>query len=110
MVTMITLHMVNKEKVEQAMALLEKNTELAAKAKGLVSRQVLFSRKDPLKGYSITTWETKEDMEAFRLNPERPPILTDPEGGAVYEKTPQGNVLLFTSTDTDIYDLVYDSK
>ena len=109
MVTMITLHMVNKEKQEQAMALLRKNTELAGKAKGLVSRQVLFSQKNSLKGYSITTWETREDMEAFRVNPERPPIVTEGEEGRVYEKTPEGKVLLFTHTDTDIYELVYSS-
>lgn len=109
MVTMITLHLVNKENQERAMALLKKNTDLAAKAKGLVSRQVLFSQKNPLKGYSITTWKTKEDMEAFRTNPERPPITIEPEGGRVYEKTPEGDVLIFTHTDTEIYELVYSS-
>lgn len=109
MVTMITLHLVNKEKREQAMALLKKNTDLAAKAKGLISRQVLFSQKNPLKGYSITTWATKEDMEAFRINPERPPMVIEAEDGRVYEKTPGGNVLIFTHTDTEIYELVYSS-
>jgi antibiotic biosynthesis monooxygenase (ABM) superfamily enzyme len=109
MVTMITLHLVNKEKREQAMALLKKNTELAAKAKGLILRQVLFSQKNPLKGYSITAWETKENMEAFLISPERPPLVTEVEEGRVYEKTPEGNVLLFTYTDTEIYELVYSS-
>jgi len=104
MVTMITLHLIAKENREQAMALLKKNTALAKKAKGFVSRQVLFSVNDPLKGYSITTWKTREDMEAFRVNPERPSLVS--EGKKMYEKTPKGNVLLFTYTDTDIFELV----
>ena len=109
MVTMINLHIVNKENLEQAMALLKKNTDLAKKAKGFVSRQVFFSVKDPTKGYSITTWETKEDMEAFSGNPERPPIITEGEEKRVYEKTAKGNVLLFTRTDPDIFELEHSS-
>jgi heme-degrading monooxygenase HmoA len=107
MVTMITLHLVEKENRGQAMALLKKNTELAKRAKGFVSRQVVFSVNDSLKGYSITTWKTREDLEAFRVNPDRPPLVT--EGKRIYEKTPRGNVLLFTHTDTDIFELAYSS-
>ena len=109
MVTMINLHIVNKENLEEAMTLLKENTDLAKKAKGFVSRQVFFSLKDPTKGYSITTWETKEDMEAFRVNPERPPIVTEGEEKRVYAKTKKGKVLLFTQTDPDIFELVYSS-
>ena len=109
MVTMINLHIVNNENREQAMALLKENTDLAKKAKGFVSRQVFFSVKDPTKGYSITTWETREDMEAFRVNPERPPMVTEGEEKRVYEKTAKGNILLFTRTDPDIFELVYSS-
>lgn len=109
MVTMINLHIVNKENLEEAMTLLKENTDLAKKAKGFVSRQIFFSLKDPTKGYSITTWETKEDMEAFRINPERPPIVTEGEEKRVYAKTKKGKVLLFTRTDPDIFELVYSS-
>ena len=109
MVTMITLHMVAKENREQAMALLKKNTDLAKKAKGLISRQVFFAVDDPLKGYSITSWKSREDMEAFRLNPERPPLVYEGKEKRAYEKTPKGNVLLFTSTVTEIFELVYSS-
>ncbi len=106
MVTMITLHIVAEENKQQALALLKKNTELARKAKGFVARDILFSSKDPLKGYSITAWETREDMENFRLSPERPPLVYEGAETRVYEKTPAGLVLLFSRTDTDIFELL----
>ena len=105
MITMITLHMISKENREQALAFLKKNTEVAKKAKGLVLRQVFISQKDPLKGYSITSWKTQEDLEAFRKNPDRPRMVTEGKDASVYEVTPKGKVLLFTRTDTEIYDL-----
>ncbi len=106
MVTMINLHMVNPEQRERAIRLLKKNTELARKAKGFVSREIYFSAKDPLKGYSIATWETREDMEAFLKSPGRPALVTEGKEKRVYEKTPEGNVLLFTSTDPDVFELI----
>lgn len=106
MVTMITLHIINEEHREQAIALLKKNTELSRKAKGFISRDILFSVDDPLKGYSITTWETRENLENFRVSPERPPLHTEGEESRVYEKTPAGLVLLFTRTDSDIFEVL----
>ena len=106
MVTMINLHMVNPAERERAIALLKKNTELARKAKGFISREIYFSTKDPLKGYSIATWESREDMEAFLGSPGRPALVTEGTEKRVYEKTPEGNVLLFTSTDPDVFELI----
>jgi heme-degrading monooxygenase HmoA len=106
MVTMINLHIVNPEQRERAIRLLKKNTELARKAKGFISREIYFSTKDPLKGYSIATWETRADMEAFLKSPGRPALVTEGPEKRVYEKTPDGNVLLFTSTDPDVFELV----
>ncbi|HTZ80401.1 MAG TPA: antibiotic biosynthesis monooxygenase family protein [Stellaceae bacterium] len=106
MVTMINLHIVNPAERERAIRLLKKNTELARKAKGFVSREIYFSAKDPLKGYSIATWETREDMEAFLKSPGRPALVTEGPEKRVYEKTPAGNILLFTSTDPDVFELV----
>ena len=109
MVTMITLHYLAKENREQAMELLKKNTELAENAKGLISRQVFISINDPLKGYSVTSWETMEDLESFRHNPERPKMEYEGDEKRIYGRGPQGRVLLFTQTDTDIYELEYSS-
>jgi heme-degrading monooxygenase HmoA len=109
MVTMITLHMLSKDNRKQAMEILRKNTELAQKAKGFVSRQVFISANDPLKGYSITTWKTREDMENFRKNPERPPLMFEGEERRIYEKTSQGNILVYTHTENDTFELVYGS-
>jgi heme-degrading monooxygenase HmoA len=106
MVTMINLHIVNPEQRERAMWLLKTNTELARGAKGFVSRNIYFSVSDPLKGYSIATWETREDMETFLKSPGRPALVTEGPEKRVYENTPNGKVLLFTSTNPDVFELV----
>jgi heme-degrading monooxygenase HmoA len=106
MITQINLHIVNPAERERAIRLLKKNTELARKAKGFISREIYFSAKDPLKGYSIATWASREDLEAFRINPDRPPLVIEGPEKRVYEKTPDGNVLLFTSTDPEIYEVI----
>jgi hypothetical protein len=51
MLTMITLHMLSEENREQAKWVLTRNTELARKAKGFISRNIYFCIDDPLKGY-----------------------------------------------------------
>jgi heme-degrading monooxygenase HmoA len=106
MITLITLHIVHEENREKAIWLLKKNTELARKAKGFISRDILFSKKDASKGYSITTWETEEDMDRFLKSPERPPLEYEGPETRVYLKTDQGRVLLFSRTDSDRYERV----
>ena len=104
MVTMITLHLLAADNFDQAIALLEINTHLSRKAKGFISRNIYFSTKDRLKGYSVTTWETREDCDNFAASPERPPLEAD--GDLVYEITDNGPVLLFTYTDSDIFEVM----
>jgi heme-degrading monooxygenase HmoA len=106
MITLVTLHIVNEANWEQALWLLKRNTELARQAKGFVSRDILFSKKDPSKGYSITTWESEADMDRFLKSPDRPPLEYEGEETRVYLKTPGGRVLLFTRTDSDRYELI----
>jgi heme-degrading monooxygenase HmoA len=101
MITLVTLHVVHEPNREQALWLLRRNTELARQAKGFVSREVVFSRKDPSKGYSITTWDSEEDMDRFLRSPARPPLEYEGEETRVYLKTPEGRVLLFTRTDSE---------
>ena len=103
-VTRITLHIVSKRNRRRAMALLHTNTVLARKAKGFVSRRVLFANDNALKGYSITTFETRKDMENFSANPDRPPLEFKGKDRQVYEKTAKGSILLFTHTQSDLYE------
>ena len=105
-VTRLTLHIVAKKNRKRALALLIRNTELARKAKGFVARQIFFSKKDALKGYSITTFKTLKDMETFSANPERPPLEIKGKARQVYEKIPAGNILLFSHTESDLYEEV----
>jgi quinol monooxygenase YgiN len=106
MITLVTLHIVHEPNRDQALWLLKRNTELARQAKGFVSRDILFSRKDPSKGYSITTWESEADMDRFLQSPDRPPLGYEGEETRVYLKTSQGRLLLFSRTDSDRYDPV----
>jgi heme-degrading monooxygenase HmoA len=105
MITLITLHIVHEANRDQALWLL-RNTELARQAKGFVSRDILFSKKDPSMGYSITTWESAADMDRFLKSPDRPPLEYEGEETRVYLKTPEGRVLLFSRTDSDRYELL----
>ena len=107
MITLVTLHIVNEAHREQALWLLKRNTELARQAKGFVSRDILFSKKDPSRGYSITTWESEADMDRFLKSPDRPPLEHEGDEKRVYLRTPEGGrVLLFTRTDSDRYELI----
>ncbi len=104
MITRITLHIVNEANKEHAYELLRVNTELARKAKGFVSRDVLFSLQDPLKGYSITSFETKADLDAFTASPERPRLEMRGEDRQVHEITPTGSRMLFSHTQSDLFE------
>ena len=104
MVTMITLHLLVKENREQAIGVLTKNTELSRKAPGFISREIFFALDAPLKGYSVTTWNTREDLENFRASPERPPLKREGNNGAINLLTSDGPLLVFSHTNTDIFE------
>lgn len=106
MVTMITMHMLAEENREKALWVLTTNTELARKAKGFISRNIYFCVDDWLKGYSITTWESREDLENFKQNPQRPPLKGEVKGGAIDLVTDDGPLLMFTSTDSEIFEVL----
>ena len=101
---MITLHLLAEDNFDQAMYVLTKNTELSRQAPGFVSRDVFFCADDRLKGYSITTWETREDLENFRTHPQRPPLQGEGGEGAIHLMTGDGPVLVFTYTDSNVYE------
>ena len=106
MFTQITLHMVNEKNYDKAMDLLRVNTQIAKKVKGFVSRQVYFDVKDPLKGYSLTSWDTREDLEAFRDNPDRPPLSIEGPDNSVYLIADNAKLLLFPYTDSGVFEIV----
>ena len=104
MITLITLHMLSPDNYDQAIGVLTKNTELGRKAQGFVTRKVLIDVENRLRGYSMTTWRSKEVMDKFLQSPERPPLEFEGEDMRVYEKTPSGRVLVFTHVDTDSFE------
>ncbi len=106
MFTQITLHMVNEKNYNEAMELLKVNTQIAKKVKGFVSRQVYFDVNNPLKGYSLTSWETREDLEAFRGNPDRPALSIEGPDDSVYLITDNDRLLLFPYTDSGVFEIV----
>ncbi len=103
MVTLITLHMLSPDDYDQSMGVLTKNTELACKAPGFITRKVLIDVNDKLKGYSMTSWETQKNMDDFLASPERPPLEFEGEEKRVYEITPSGRIMVFSLTNSDSF-------
>ena len=61
MVTLITLHLLSSDNYDHALGVLKKNTDLAKKAKGFVSRKVVIDIKDRLGDTALLlsrTWVT----------------------------------------------------
>lgn len=103
-VTRLTLHIVHEPNRQQAIALLNENTVLARQAKGFISRHVYFAKDDPLKGYSITTFGTREELDAFTANPARPKLEMKGSTREVHLKTETGSILLFKQTESALYE------
>ena len=92
--TQISYHGLHEENREQGLEVLRKNTPIASKQKGFVSRQVYAGVDEPLRAFSVTTWETLEDLEAFRGAPGRP-VMVRGDDRMNYEKTDSGLVPVF---------------
>ncbi len=93
MFTTVSLHWVNEGKFDEAMAVFKKNTELARKQEGFVSRQILVSQNDPLKITTATTWETRGQLDTWAKNPDRP-------------RSPAGAPPRFSKIEMDVYEEV----
>ena len=65
MVTLIADHWLKAENAERGGDIFSKNTERLKSGKGFVSRLVIRSLEDPTKITTVTTWETREDYDAF---------------------------------------------
>jgi heme-degrading monooxygenase HmoA len=104
MITIVVLHVIAEENRDAALALIERNGADARKFPGFVSRRMLFSRDDPLRCYSVTSWRSWEDVERFRTRTDRPPLDIEGEERRIYEWSPAGRILLFTRSATEICD------
>lgn len=102
MITVLVLHVIAAENREQAEALIVRNTTDAKKAPGFVSRRILYSVDEPLVCYSVTSWRTQADFDAFRTRPERPATETEGEERRIYERTDAGRRLLFSRSENTI--------
>ncbi len=72
MVTTISVHIVQPGKFDTAIDTFKKNTVMARKQNGFVSRHILTSLKDPNRITTVTKWKSKADQDAWMSNKSRP--------------------------------------
>ena len=72
MFTTISIHQVNPGQKETALDIFKTNTILGRNQQGFISRDIFVSVEDPMKITTVTSWETKSQLEAWAKNPERP--------------------------------------
>ena len=65
MFTAISVHYANHSQTELAIDILENNTILCRGQEGFISRDIFVSIEDHLKMTTVTSWETKEHLEAW---------------------------------------------
>jgi len=102
MITVLVMHVIAPENRAQAEALIARNTADSKRARGFVSRRIVYSVDDPLLCYSITSWRTQADLEAFRARPDRPSVEIEGEERRIYERTATGRRMLFARSETKI--------
>ena len=72
MFTTISIHKVISGQKETALDIFKTNTILGRKQQGFISRDIFISVENPMKITTVTSWETKSQLEAWAKNPERP--------------------------------------
>ena len=72
MITTISVHYVNAGLREEALDLLEATTILGRKQTGFISRDIFIAVDDPMKMTTVTSWETKEQLDTWGQNTDRP--------------------------------------
>jgi len=102
MITVLVLHVIAAENRAKAEALIVRNTADAKRAQGFVSRRILYSVDNPLLCYSVTSWRTQADLDAFRTRSDRPAVEIEGEERRIYERTNTDRRLLFTRSETKI--------
>ena len=76
MIGVLTHHWANKEQVNQARELLDRNGLAQSKAPGFISRQTFISLADETKITTLVTWENNEIYDAWRASPERAAVMS----------------------------------
>jgi heme-degrading monooxygenase HmoA len=102
MITVIVSHVFCEENQARAEDYMARNMEASKRAAGFVSRRILYSTEDRLRCYSVTSWKTREHLERFRTRPDRPQVEIEGAERRIYEITPEGRVLLYTRTTSEI--------
>ncbi len=65
MFSAISVHYTNPGQEDLAIDVLKNNTTLCRGQEGFISRDIFISIDDPLKMTTVTSWETKEHLEAW---------------------------------------------
>ncbi len=91
MFTTISVHWLNEGQQNATMDIFKTNTVLARKQEGFISRDILIAVDDPMKITTVTSWQTKEQLETWAKNPDRP-------------KRPQGSAPLFANMEIVVYE------
>jgi hypothetical protein len=102
MITVLVLHVIAAKNRAHAEALILQNTADAKKAQGFVSRRILYSMDNPFVCYSVTSWITRADLDAFRMRAGRPALETEGKEARIYERGDGGRRLLFSRSETTI--------
>ena len=71
MIGVLTHHWAKEDALTEARQLLDGNGLAQSKAAGFVSRQTLYSLKEPTKITTLVIWESNELYDTWRVSPER---------------------------------------
>ena len=87
MIGELTQHRAMPAKVEDAKTLLARNGVGQRKAPGIVSRQTIYSFRDPTKITIIVVWDSNEIYDQWRASPERAAAMSGAD--ALWSKPPE---------------------
>lgn len=66
MISVIADHVVNSGQMDNANKIFDEVSASAKKAKGLASRTIIVSQKDPTRILTVTNWDSQEAFDAWR--------------------------------------------
>ena len=72
MFTTVSIHQMLPGTEKKAIEMFSIGTRIARKLKGFISRDILIGVDDALKLTTVTSWQTMEQLEAFKTTPGRP--------------------------------------
>ena len=72
MFTTVSIHEMVPGTEQRAIEMFSIGTRIARKLEGFISRDILIAVDDPLKLTTVTSWQTMEQLEAFKATSGRP--------------------------------------